>query len=111
MVFKAHAPAEVADAAVRERLLERYTGAVLRYLTGAVRDADIAEDLCQDFALRFLRGDYRRAAPEKGRFRDYLRTSLIHLVNDHHRARQAGPKALAHDPAARPVLTAEDDDS
>src|SRR5439155_809303 len=35
------------------------------------------------------------AAPERGRFRDYVKSALINLVNDHHRARQAKPRHLA----------------
>jgi RNA polymerase sigma-70 factor (ECF subfamily) len=83
-----------------QRLLERYCGAVYRYVLGAVRDPDVAEELTQEFALRFLRGDFRRADPKRGRFRDYLKTSLVHLVTDHHRRRQAQPQQLAVEPAA-----------
>src|SRR3954463_9751725 len=75
-------------------LLLRYRAAVVRYLLGAVRDGDAAEELAQEFSLRFLRGAFCRASPERGRFRDYLRTALIHLVNDFHRARQAGPRQM-----------------
>jgi RNA polymerase sigma-70 factor (ECF subfamily) len=91
-----------APAAVWRELLLRYSGAVYRYLLGAVRDADAAEELCQEFALRFLRGDFHRADPARGRFRDYLRTSLIHLVNDHYRRRARDPHPLPTDVAAAP---------
>jgi RNA polymerase sigma-70 factor (ECF subfamily) len=87
-------PAEQAGAACRA-LLERYGGAVYRYLLGALRDPEAAGDLAQEFALRFVRGDFRRAAPERGRFRDYLKTALAHLIADHHRQRQHWPEALA----------------
>jgi RNA polymerase sigma-70 factor (ECF subfamily) len=96
LIFQAHAKASGA-APARERLLERYAGAAYRYLLGAVRDPDAAADLCQEFALRFLRGDFRRADPGRGRFRDYLRTALVHLVTDHHRSRQLRPGPLAPD--------------
>jgi len=104
---RAHGDATDAQAA-RNRLLLQYTGAVYHYLLGAVRDTDAAADLCQEFAVRFLRGDFHRAAPDRGRFRDYVRTALINLANDFHRARQAGPKPLASD-AASPELPSEDD--
>jgi RNA polymerase sigma-70 factor (ECF subfamily) len=87
--------------------MQRYCGAVYRYLLGAVRDGEVAEELTQEFALRFLRGDFRGADPERGRFRDYLKTALIHLVNDYHRARQRWPRALGGDtpePAAAESL-------
>src|SRR5262249_16173052 len=82
--------------------------AVYRYLLGAVRDPDTATDLCQEFAVRFLRGDFHRAAPDRGRFRDYVKTALINLVNDFHRVRQAVPKPLTVD-AAAPELPREDE--
>ncbi len=107
-VLRAHGGATDSADSVRGRLLLCYTTAVYRYLLGAVRDPDTASDLCQEFAVRFLRGDFRRAAPERGRFRDYVKTALANLVNDHHRARQAGPKPLAID-AAAPELPSEDD--
>jgi RNA polymerase sigma-70 factor (ECF subfamily) len=85
--------------------LERYGGAIGRYLLGAVHDPDAAAELTQEFAVRFLRGDFRRADPGRGRFRDYLKTALIHLVTDHHRARQRAPGPLPSDVAAdsRPI--------
>ena len=107
-VLRAHGAGTESARSVRDRLLIRYSGAVYRYLLGAVRDADAAADLCQDFAVRFLRGDFHRAAPDRGRFRDYVKVALINLVNDHHRARQAGPKPLAVD-AAAPEMPSEDD--
>lgn len=89
-----------AEAAARGDLLHRYRAAVYRYLLAAVRDADVADDLAQEFALRFLRGDFRLADPGRGRFRDYLRTSVSRLVTDHHRATQKSPRSLADDPPA-----------
>ena len=96
-VFRAHGDAPTQAEAARHRLMLQYSGAAYRYLLGAVRDPDVAADLCQEFAVRFLRGDFRRADPGRGRFRDYLKRSLSHLVTDHHRARQAGPAPLAAD--------------
>jgi RNA polymerase sigma-70 factor (ECF subfamily) len=94
-VLGAHADPADAAAAARRRLLQRYSGAVYRYLLGAVRDPDAAEELAQDFALRLVRGDFRRADPERGRFRDYVKRALVHLVTDYHRERQAAPRQLA----------------
>jgi len=108
MLVRAHAPAESGATAAQHMLLERYGGAVYRYLLGAVGNADSAADLTQEFAVRFLRGDFRRADPGRGRFRDYLRTALIHLVTDHHRARAVSPQPLGSDPPA-PLL--DDPDS
>lgn len=100
LVFQAHG-ADSGQAAIQTLML-RYTGAVYRYLLGALRDEDAAQDLAQSFAIKFLEGRFRGAQPERGRFRNYLKTALIHLIQDHHRARQAGPVPLNSDvePAA-----------
>jgi RNA polymerase sigma-70 factor (ECF subfamily) len=75
--------------------MERYYPAVYGYLLLCLKDADRAAELFQEFALRYLRGDFHRADPERGRFRDYLRTTLINLVRASHRG--TVPLALPHD--------------
>jgi RNA polymerase sigma-70 factor (ECF subfamily) len=107
-ILRAHGQSIEGAKSARDGLLVRYSGAVYRYLLGAVRDPDAAADLCQEFAVRFLRGDFRRVAPERGRFRDYVKRALVNLANDHHRARRAVPQQLAVD-AASPELPSEDD--
>jgi RNA polymerase sigma-70 factor (ECF subfamily) len=102
-VFQAHGSGDDTVVAARNRLMLRYSGAVYRYLLGAVRDPDTAGDLCQEFAVKFLRGDFRRAAPERGRFRDYVKTALVNLVNDYFRTRQAAPKGLIENASAPSV--------
>jgi DNA-directed RNA polymerase specialized sigma24 family protein len=102
-VFQAHQgrPAEVAEA--QSALMRRYGGAVHRYLLASLRDPDAADDLSQEFALRFLRGDFRNADPGKGRFRDFLKRSIYHLMVDYHRGRRAQHQLLegfAAEPAA-----------
>jgi len=84
-------------------LLQRYCGAAYRYLRGALRDEDAALDLLQEFVLRFLRGDFRRADPGSGRFRDYLKAALVHLVADYHRGQRARPRPLPADVDERAV--------
>ncbi|MCC7423866.1 MAG: hypothetical protein IT428_26680 [Planctomycetaceae bacterium] len=78
-----------------QALAGRYIGAVYRYLLAAVRNPDSAEDLTQEFAVRFLSGRFKAARPERGRFRDYLKTCLFHLVDDHFRQRRRNPQAQA----------------
>jgi RNA polymerase sigma-70 factor (ECF subfamily) len=102
VLAQAHGPPAAEAGAAQQAMVLRYSGAVYRYLLGAVGDPAVAEDLAQEFALRLLRGDFRRADPDRGRFRDYLKTALIHLVDDYHRARQKGPQPLAADVAASP---------
>jgi RNA polymerase sigma-70 factor (ECF subfamily) len=95
LVSEAHHEAGDEVAAAQRQLLQRYSGAIRRYLRGALRDADAAEDLFQEFACRFLRGDLRRADPERGRFRDYVKGVLFHLIADYHKKRQRLPRQIA----------------
>jgi RNA polymerase sigma factor (sigma-70 family) len=90
--------------AAQSRMLERYGGAVRRYLLAATRDSEAAEELFQEFAVRFLRGGLRGACPERGRFRDYLKGVLIHLVADHHRR---GKRRFVPLPSDHPEQEAE----
>jgi RNA polymerase sigma-70 factor (ECF subfamily) len=99
MLEQAHAGGKEGHADPWRALIQRYHGAAYRYLLAAVRDEEAAADLFQEFALRFLRGDFSGANPKKGRFRDYLKTSLIHLVTDYHRQRKAQPGSLPVDVA------------
>ena len=88
-LFAATQPSSEATTTAQRDLLISYSGAVFRYLLGAVRDEHTASDLAQDFAVRFLRGDFKSVAPEKGRFRDFLKRTLSNLVNDHFRKLKA----------------------
>src|SRR5437763_1715956 len=85
-LLQAHGDEGNRAAETRRQLLLRYHGAVYRYLLGALRDADQAEELAQDFAVRFLRGDFKRADPQRGRFRDFLKTALRNLLKNHWKA-------------------------
>src|SRR6516162_4885261 len=81
----------------RRLLVERYGGAVYRYLHAALRDPHAAEDLTQEFALRLVRGDFRKVNAERGRFRDYVKTVLFRLVSRHRKRRTAGNVMVAPD--------------
>src|SRR5437868_14797454 len=83
--------------AAQARLLERYGGAIRRYLQSAVRDPEAVEELFQEFALRLLRGSLGGADPERGRFRDFVKGVLFHLIADHHKRRQRAPRNLPAD--------------
>lgn len=69
----------------RNALVLRYFGAVHRYLIGALRDLDAADDLAQQFAQRFLECDMTRVDPRRGRFRDYVKAMVCNLLADHRR--------------------------
>jgi RNA polymerase sigma factor (sigma-70 family) len=80
--------------------MDRYGKVVYRYLIGALRDAEAAEEVNQEFALRFVRGDLKGVDPGRGRFRDYLKGVLSHLIGDHYRRRKRALRSLSleHDP-------------
>ncbi len=97
VIFQAHqGPTEVVRPA-QQRLLERYRPAVYKYLLAATRDPDVADELSQEFALRLVRGDFKRADPQRGRFRDFLKTCLYHLIVDHQRRQRQQPLPLHPD--------------
>ncbi len=108
LVFRAHRGEGTGVAKDRAELMERYGGAVHRYLLGSLSDPNAADDLAQEFALRFLRGDFKNADPGRGRFRDFVKRAVYNLMVDHHRSRRARPRPLDVDvpePAApAPVL-------
>ena len=94
LVFQAHRDQAEASHEAQEVLTRRYGRAVHRYLLRITRDPEAAADLAQDFALRMVRGDFRRADPSRGRFRDFIKTSIQHLVIDHHRRRRTQPQSM-----------------
>jgi RNA polymerase sigma-70 factor (ECF subfamily) len=101
-------PEQVASAQVE--LMGRYAGAVHRYLLSATRDPDAATELAQDFAVRFLRGDFHRADPARGRFRDFVKRALQNLIIDDRRRRMVRPRPMGDDLPEPADPTAEDKD-
>jgi RNA polymerase sigma-70 factor (ECF subfamily) len=85
MIRKAHGEAGPDVRAAQEELFLRYGEAIRRYLLGALRNEDAADEVYQEFAWRFLNGRLQNADPERGRFRDYLKTTLSRMVVDYYR--------------------------
>lgn len=111
-VLEAHFGEGDAVGEAQQRLLQRYSAAVYRYLLAAVRDPDAADELFQEFALRLVRGDFKRVDPLRGRFRHFLKTSLYHLIVDHQRRQQRRARPLSADsaePAAEAPSEADSD--
>jgi DNA-directed RNA polymerase specialized sigma24 family protein len=81
------------------QLLERYGGAVERYLLGAVRNEEIAQELAQEFALAFMKGAVKGADPDRGRFRDFVKGIIQNLIANHFRK---GKKLPCHLPTEFP---------
>jgi RNA polymerase sigma-70 factor (ECF subfamily) len=85
LVRQAHQGSADGVREAQKQLLERYGGAVHRYLLGALRNEHAADDLYQEFCVRFLQGAFKDVDPGRGRFRDYVKTCLYHLIVDHQR--------------------------
>src|SRR5436305_1077832 len=79
LVAQAHRGPREAIPEAQRQLLERYCGAIYRYLLGSLRNADAADEVAQEFAYCFVRGDFKGADPQRGRFRDFVKTVLFHL--------------------------------
>jgi DNA-directed RNA polymerase specialized sigma24 family protein len=100
LIFEAcRGPGDAAKAAQAE-VLTRYCGAIYRYALRVLGDDDLALEACQEFALRFVRGDFRAANPAKGRFRDYVKTAVSHLLGEFRRQQHARRTVLPLDSEA-----------
>jgi RNA polymerase sigma-70 factor (ECF subfamily) len=109
LVFQAQEGEPTRVSAAHQALMLRYRGAIYRYLLAALRDADAAEEVAQDFAYCLVRGDFKQAHPGKGRFRDFVKTVVFHLIVNYQRQRQKqarleplpadGPEAAGENPA------------
>ena len=69
----------------QQALLERYGGAIRRYLLGSLRSEDAADEVFQEFALKLVSGAFQKAHASHGRFRSFLKTTLFHLIVDYQR--------------------------
>jgi len=96
VVQRAHADQTMEVRRAQEELLDRYGGAIRRYLLASLRDENAADEVFQEFSLRFVRGDFHRANPEVGRFRSFLKTTLFRLIVDYHRKRKRNSAGEIH---------------
>jgi RNA polymerase sigma-70 factor (ECF subfamily) len=103
LVARAHHSLTAEANAAREQLLNRYGGAVQRYLRKVLHDADAADEVFQEFALNLCRGALRGANPERGRFRNFVKGTLFHLIADYRKEQREWPQPL---PAAAAILAA-----
>src|SRR3954462_4394517 len=106
MVRNAHRDHTAVQVA-QQQLLERYGGAVRRYALSALRSEDAAEEVFQEFALKFLRGDFANASPERGRFRAFVKTVVYRLIVDHQRrSKKRNLEGPMHSNIAEPEIDA-----
>jgi RNA polymerase sigma factor (sigma-70 family) len=113
MVRRAHGDHTAVQFA-QQSLLDRYGGAVRRYALAALRDEDAADEVFQEFALRFVRGDFGAADPGRGRFRAFVKTVVYRLIVDYQRRkkkqlRESPMHSNVAEPAAGEPEEASDD--
>jgi len=67
----------------RNALVMRYASAIRRFVQMVVRDPQLADELSQDAMVRLLKGDFAGADPNRGRFRDLLKTAVRNMARNH----------------------------
>ena len=84
LVTRIHSPGTAEHRAAMETLCRRYWKPIYHYVRMAwSRSNEDAKDLTQAFLLWLVEGDaLARFAPEKGRFRGYLKVLLTRFVKD-----------------------------
>lgn len=81
-------------AAARQLLVLRYAKAIRGYSRALVGNDEGADELSQDVVVRLLQGDFAGADPDRGRFRDLLRTAIRNMARNRwakSATRQASP--------------------
>jgi RNA polymerase sigma factor (sigma-70 family) len=79
LIRQAHTTDRDAQAA-RAALVLRYAKAVRSYVGGMLKNQEDADELAQDVVVRLLKGDFAGADPNRGRFRDLLKTASRNMV-------------------------------
>jgi RNA polymerase sigma-70 factor (ECF subfamily) len=100
LVYRAHHGPHDAEQSARQQLLDRYGDAARLYLRKLLRDPDAADEVFQEFALQLLNGNLRGADPKHGRFRNFVKGTLFHLMADYANQQQRWPRPLPADSAA-----------
>jgi RNA polymerase sigma-70 factor (ECF subfamily) len=83
-VFAAHGEGDERQKALG-LLAQRYFPAIYSYIRGAIRNDHDAADVASTFALRLMEGKLSQASPERGRFRDLIRSAVRNMITDYYR--------------------------
>jgi len=100
LIRKAHGESSDEARMAQARLFECYQRAIYSYLVKSLRSFDAAQEVIEEFAIRLVQGRFRGVDPERNRFRDYLKTTLIRMLIDYRRAAARGPREVNLDTAA-----------
>lgn len=90
-----------------EQFLFRYGPAIYAYLQALLRNSHDVEEISQDILVRVVQEGFARADPERGRFRDYLKTAVRNAALNHLRRKRGVPLDVAAF-AAQPGMAAVD---
>lgn len=110
VVRKAHGSDERSLANAQQQLLDLYGSAIRRYLLASVKNADLADELFQEFAIKFVRGEFKNADPSKGRFRSFVKTVLSRIVALHFRKQKTRKEQSLHEELTGQETASERDD-
>jgi len=77
-----------------EHFLVRYSAAVRHYLEALLGKDGDADDVGQEFFLKVVANGFVRASPDRGRFRDYLKTAVRNAALTHLRKQQRQPDLM-----------------
>lgn len=84
MIRNAHQASEDLDeSTARQQLVMRYAPAIRKFVQLVVKDHHLADELSQDAIMRLLKGDFSGADPNRGRFRDLLKTAIRNMARNH----------------------------
>ncbi|MCA9218415.1 MAG: sigma-70 family RNA polymerase sigma factor [Planctomycetales bacterium] len=83
MIRRAHEDQSNDSEQARHDLVMRYAQAIRKYVAAILRDESSSEELAQEVIIRVLQGDFASADPERGRFRDFLKTVIRNMARNH----------------------------
>lgn len=109
VVRRAHDDESLVATTAQQELLQLYGGAIQRYLLAAVRNEDLADELFQEFALKFVNGDFHSLDPARGRFRGFVKTVLSRLVASHFR-KKTSRREREWQQGSEPIASASSED-
>ena len=107
VVKRAHGNDSEAARSARHELLARYGGAIRRYLMAAIRGPGDRRGAFTGLLAAVSQCDFRNADPGRGRFRDYLKTSVYHMIVAHHARKKRQALPLPDDQAGPAVMPDE----